>query len=247
MNTLGRALGVTLRAAASRPHLTCGGAVVGQRQRMLCYQHYCTIQRAGSSEFWKRKMVTLFQLHDTDGDGRIDWTDYVRVQTRLCQNSDIGMKEEVETMLNFRRLWEYWLGEVNDPHASISQEDFIKALQHAINQPAYKTTEKKQMPVWAFFYKIFEMIDGNGNRIISPREYKVFFKAYGLSEQMAERSFAAIDQNNDGFLSIDEFVNVAIDFLYSEDQNSIGKEFFGTLVAELPDTVRRIDPQQVSS
>ena len=56
----------------------------------------------GSSEFWKRKMVTLFQLHDTDGDGRIDWTDYVRVQTRLCQNTDIGMKEEVETMLNFR-------------------------------------------------------------------------------------------------------------------------------------------------
>ena len=47
-------------------------------------------------------MVTLFQLHDTDGDGRIDWTDYVRVQSRLCQNTDIGMKEEVETMLNFR-------------------------------------------------------------------------------------------------------------------------------------------------
>ena len=47
-------------------------------------------------------MVTLFQLHDTDGDGRIDWTDYVRVQSRLCQNTDMGMKEEVETMLNFR-------------------------------------------------------------------------------------------------------------------------------------------------
>ena len=43
---------------------------------------------------------------------------------------------------------------MSDPHASISQEDFIKALQHAINQPAYKTTEKKQMPVWAFFYKV---------------------------------------------------------------------------------------------
>ena len=53
-----------------------------------------------------------------------------------------------------QRLWEYWLGEVNDPHASITQEEFIKALQHAINQPAYKTTEKKQMPVWAFFYKV---------------------------------------------------------------------------------------------
>ena len=68
-----------------------------------------------------------------------------------------------------------------------------------------------------------------------------------LSSQMAERSFAAIDQNNDGFLSIDEFVNVAIDFLYSEDESSVGKDFFGVLVDELPDTVRQINPQQVSS
>ena len=57
---------------------------------------------------------------------------------------------------------------------------------------------------------------------------------------MAERSFKAIDQNNDGYLSIDEFVNVAIDFLYSEDENSIGKEFFGVLVDELPDSVKRL-------
>ncbi|XP_037088537.1 sarcoplasmic calcium-binding protein-like [Pollicipes pollicipes] len=241
MTSFGRLLGVTLRAAASRPHLTCRGA--GHLQRTLCYQHYCTVQRAGSSEFWKRKMVTLFELHDTDGDGRIDWTDYVRVQTRLCQTTGVGMKEEVDAMLNFRRLWEYWLGSVEDPHTAITREEFVRSLQHAINQPAYKTTEKKQMPVWAFFYKIFEMIDANGNRIISPKEYKIFFKAYGLSDEMAEKSFKAIDRNADGFLSIDEFVNVAIDFLYSEDETTIGKEFFGTLVEELPESIKELSSE----
>ncbi|XP_037089923.1 sarcoplasmic calcium-binding protein-like [Pollicipes pollicipes] len=99
------------------------------------------------------------------------------------------------------------------------------------------------MPVWAFFYKIFEMIDANGNRIISPKEYKIFFKAYGLSDEMAEKSFKAIDRNADGFLSIDEFVNVAIDFLYSEDETTIGKEFFGTLVEELPESIKELSSE----
>ena len=35
--------------------------------------------------------------------------------------------------------------------------------------------------------QIFEMIDANGNRIISPREYKVFFRAYGLSDEVRIR------------------------------------------------------------
>jgi len=247
MASLGRFLGLTLRAAASKPHLNCRSQGVGQLNRMLCYQHYCTIQRAGSTEFWKRKMVTLFQLHDTDGDGKIDWTDYVRVQTRLCQNTGMGMKEEVDAMMNFKRLWEYWLGEVADPHVAVTREEFVKALQHAINQPAYKTTEKRQMPVWAFFYKIFEMIDANGNRIVSPREYKIFFSAYGLSEEMADKSFATIDRNNDGFLSIDEFVNVAIDFLYSEDESTIGREFFGTLVDSLPEAIQNLEAAEATA
>lgn len=205
-----------------------GTSVHGERP--LCYQHYCTLQKAGTSQFWKRKMLTLFRLHDLDGDGCINWNDYEQIERRLgSMSSQISAKHQIEIMLNFRKLWEHCLGPVKERHLSVTQENFIKALQRAINQPAYKTTDKQEMPVWALFYKIFKLMDFRNNSAISPREFTVFFQVYGLSEQVALRSFSAIDTNGDGYISIDEFVNVAIDFLYSEDESSIGHEIYDHL------------------
>ncbi len=65
--------------------------------------------------------------------------------------------------------------------------------------------------------------------MIDAGEYAKFFEILGLDPGMAPDSFKAIDTNNDGLLSLDEFKEAGLHFFTEQDDKSPTKVFFGPL------------------
>ena len=65
--------------------------------------------------------------------------------------------------------------------------------------------------------------------MIDADEYGKFFEILGLDPKMAPDTFKAIDTNNDGLLSLDEFKEAGISFFTSQDDKCPTKVFWGPL------------------
>ena len=76
----------------------------------------------------------------------------------------------------------------------------------------------------------FDVVDTNGDGVISPLEFGVYFKIMGIDESSTQASFDAIDTNHDGLISRDEFVAAGVDFFVGVDETSGGTLFWGPLV-----------------
>lgn len=63
--------------------------------------------------------------------------------------------------------------------------------------------------------------------MIDSDEYGKFFEILGLDPSMAPATFKAIDTNNDGLLSLDEFKEAGVKFFTEEGESSPTKVFWG--------------------
>lgn len=61
-------------------------------------------------------------------------------------------------------------------------------------------------------------------------QYKLFFRCLGLTDDNAAVSFAVIDKNGDGKLSMKEFVKLGKEYFLTEDERKVSKMFWGPLV-----------------
>ena len=82
------------------------------------------------------------------------------------------------------------------------------------------------------FSKSFDVVDTDGDGIISPEEFRVYFKCMGINESHAKASFDGIDTDKDGKISRDEFIAASIEFFYGFDKSSGANLFYGPLVDE---------------
>ena len=65
--------------------------------------------------------------------------------------------------------------------------------------------------------------------MIDAGEYGKFFDILGLDPKMAPATFKAIDNNNDGLLSEQEFKEAGMAFFSLQDDSSPAKVFWGPL------------------
>lgn len=72
-------------------------------------------------------------------------------------------------------------------------------------------------------------MDKDHSGFISIAEYKLFFKCLGLTPENAAVSFAVIDKNGDGKLSIKEFVKLGREYFLTENEKRISRMFWGPL------------------
>lgn len=75
-----------------------------------------------------------------------------------------------------------------------------------------------------------QAVDKDHSGFISLTEYKLFFKCLGLTPENAAVSFAVIDKNGDGKLTIKEFVKLGREFFLTEDERKVSRMFWGPLV-----------------
>lgn len=75
-------------------------------------------------------------------------------------------------------------------------------------------------------------MDKDHSGYISLKEYKLFFECLGLTPEDAAVSFAAIDKNADGKLSIKEFVKLGREYFLTEDERRVSRNFWGPLIKD---------------
>lgn len=78
---------------------------------------------------------------------------------------------------------------------------------------------------------VYDMMDVKKEGHATYDEYRRAFEHYGVREvDFTKEAFKAVDLNEDGFVSIDEFVIALSDYLFSDDENSPNNLLWGPLL-----------------
>ncbi len=76
---------------------------------------------------------------------------------------------------------------------------------------------------------VFDVLDVDGDGIISVDEYRAFLRVYAVDDASASEHFARFDTDGDGSISRAEFEVLMVDFFQSDDAETPGSWLFGAL------------------
>ena len=174
------------------------------------------------------KMRTGFTYHDVDGDGYItekDFVNWAKEMDKLFPN----MSEEQKKTLQIKqsRVWGELLdGKGKGPDYKVTESMYIEKLFNAVSKEG---AEDKMRKEWR---DAFEVMDLNQDGVITKNEHRLFFEARkNIDPNGAIVAFSAIDQDMDGKITCDEYVNAGVEFFFNfADETKPSKYFFGPIV-----------------
>ncbi|XP_053951321.1 sarcoplasmic calcium-binding protein [Anastrepha ludens] len=177
----------------------------------------------GDSEFWRRKMRTLHRILDVNRDGVISFDDFKLIAKRFTDLGHLTPEVSAEFEQVMRQTWEEQFGEIT-PYNLITAEQFLVEVHHRLND------EQMVKRIGRFLPYLFKAVDYDHTGHLDLDQYKLFFHCLGLSDDDAAISFAVIDKNGDGQVSLKEFLHLGRQFFITEDDTKISKMFWGPLI-----------------
>lgn len=177
----------------------------------------------GDSEFWRRKMRTLHRILDVNHDGVISFEDFNLLAKRFTDLGHLTPEVSAEFLEVMKTTWEEQFGELS-PYNLVTAEQFLTDIHHRLND------KKMAKRIARFLPYLFKAVDYDHSGYLDLNQYKLFFRCLGLSDEDAAISFAVIDKNGDGQLSLKEFVHLGRQFFLTEDESNISKMFWGPLI-----------------
>lgn len=176
------------------------------------------------TDLQRRKMIRFFQVYDINKSGFIEETDYKNIARNFARLRKLSHGSEGYQRLQakFDFVWEYMqkFGDPNHDNA-ISQTEFLEYADSLLNGN-YAALEGS---TGSF---LFELIDEDGDGIITLDEYRIFYQGYNIDDTMIWEIFNMLDLDRDSVISAEEFAQLGYDFHHSDDPNNPGNWFFGT-------------------
>lgn len=177
----------------------------------------------GQSAFWRRKMRTLHSHLDVNKDGVISYDDFMLLADRFSELGHLSPEAKAEFKKTMNKMWQEQWGEIS-PYNLINVEKYLEEMHHVLNDSSLKKKCHHFLPF------LFKAVDKDQSGEISVEEFKLFFQCLDLSNDDAVVSFSHIDTNDDGKISLREFVTLGRDFFVTEDSRRPSKHFWGPLV-----------------
>ncbi|XP_049310963.1 sarcoplasmic calcium-binding protein [Bactrocera dorsalis] len=177
----------------------------------------------GDSEFWRRKMRTLHRILDVNRDGVVSFDDYKLIAKRFTDLGHLTPEMSAEFEEVMRQTWVEQFGEIT-PYNLVTAEQFLVEVHHRLND------EQLEKRIGRFLPYLFKAVDYDHTGHLDLEQYKLFFRCLGLSDEDAAISFAVIDKNGDGQLSLKEFLHLGRQYFLTEDETKISKMFWGPLI-----------------
>ncbi len=179
----------------------------------------------------ERKLKKLFTLTDVDGNGVIEFQDYLRVLDFLSRRR--GWKEDSPSYQHLKSLlvanWEGLQARADsDNDGRVTEQEWLETWRLF-----YQHVEAEDgIPEWfrEFAGSLFEALDIDGDGQVSPHDYATFLEAHGLQEPVDEL-FARLDLNGDGRISAEEALVLAAEFHLGDDPEAPGCWLYGELPA----------------
>jgi Ca2+-binding EF-hand superfamily protein len=171
------------------------------------------------SEFQQRKLSYMFDAYDSDKNGYLEESDFAQVGQRFDQLLNLPHDQSSNWFLGF---WQ-GLAQVAGPDGRVSRDAWLGFLDQMWSQPAvYEATIEAAV---AFY---FTALDANGDGLLSPAEYRIFFQAMNLDESLVDQIFPLMDDNHDGSISLAEY-NQRVREFYGDDPQAPGNWLLGPL------------------
>lgn len=184
--------------------------------------------------FLEQKLEHKFYLLDVDGNGVLEAADFERVIESLAEHREWGQDDPryLRLATTNREFWRalFDFCDMNED-GQVTMEEWFDFHANAVY---YERRIGHEMPgvertlgsMASFFY---ELLDGDGDGVVTMDNYVDFCIAHGLVEGDAQASFALMDRNGDGLLSREEVLMLVREFYSSEDPEAPGNWFFGAL------------------
>jgi len=170
-------------------------------------------------DFWNRKMRNFHNRFDANRDGKLSEEDFNLIAERLNASAGLQGREADATKRYFTEdIWKVYFNASGG--CSASADDFAEHLISA---------GKKQLVATCFniFNRYFRAIDSNRSGLVSLKEFTRFYYIIGMSEELAQASFAALDTNADGVLSRGEFIQAGAEYFTEEYEGNPSDLMFG--------------------
>ena len=165
------------------------------------------------------------QAMDYDKDGYITEMDFVNMAHGYADahNATPEKRDKLTRDFLYRK---YAKAADTEKESRLTPPIFIDSIYQQLNDPELIACLDQATR------GMFELMDVNQDGYLQPDEHKSMFANVGFPEGSvdAKATFDAIDTNGDGKLSIDEVIAAFLDFLFSQDESSPNKFFFGPLV-----------------
>jgi Ca2+-binding EF-hand superfamily protein len=125
----------------------------------------------------------------------------------------------------------------NKPVASQGKYEVIDSqTRHEVNLDEWLTyhdavmnDENNRNEILSLATSLFSVIDTDESGNLDKKEWTNFFRVYNIPVVYVEETFAKIDRDGDGVLSMDEVLSMIQDFYYSNDPNASGNYIFGPI------------------
>lgn len=157
-----------------------------------------------------------FQLWDSNGNGRIERSDFETEATRLVKAFG-----ETTQSAKGRAVMDAYLGMYDQlsskagPSAKdgITEEQFTSVIESLVFQQGDAGFSRVVRPT---ITAIVGLCDTDNDGQVSPAEFKTWLKVIGVDRSKAETAFQQIDTDSDGYLSVDELINAVRDFHFGK-------------------------------
>ena len=171
------------------------------------------------SEFWKKKFRRAFEARDADKNGSITRSDFELVVERYKKSAG-GTTDKIEKLSKAMSSFCDKIG-LGDSVA-LSYEELEQSWQAAMAQDQYDAHYK-------VFKNLFVCLDANGDNMIDINEWKMHNAAIGVPPGHAQDSFNAMDKDGDGKITMDEFVNYHVEYLFTTENKLNSVILYGPL------------------
>lgn len=183
------------------------------------------------SPFLDKKLSRRFKTYDFDGNHYIEKADFEQSVTKLCAEFGHGPDSPKRQRLQalYTQLWEKLVSSADaNADGRISEDEYKQAFVNGLLVTP-KNFEQLYIP---FNEALIAIIDTDEDGRITLAEDVRWKKAImNMSESDIRAAFPRIDQNGNGYITANEFLDAARQYYFNDDPQSIGSWLFGPLDA----------------
>jgi len=174
------------------------------------------------SDLQTKKLTRYFQVYDIDDDGRIEASDFARIEenVRILHGESSGSNGLAEA---YATLWLRLSSAADgDRDGGVDLDEWLAYWQLALEDDT-----RFEQEVEAINDRLFSIFDTDESESIGRAEFADFYGVFGLPVSLAEAVFTELDTDGDGAISRTELNSISRQFFRGDDSEKVGNMLFG--------------------
>ncbi|XP_064597961.1 luciferin-binding protein-like [Liolophura sinensis] len=168
----------------------------------------------GISDYRINKIRSYCKFLNANNDGFITKEDHELAVMNMAEVCNASTKEVEHMERTLTHWWEFYRG----GKENVTKVPIPEVVQRAIAFCTTKDLTEAQNKTRAAHGQMFDLVDRNKDGSITAEELRIYYKSYRVhDEDFINAVFKRIDEDRDGLISREEYVEAHVAFWYSDD------------------------------